>query len=174
MRRRDAIILLLVAITGMGLLKLACSCANVMLAIPDTRTIDRTDQRQFWGGYPPGSIFATKRSMLYAKTELDGAFYWPLNEAVQSRVEYSEYLAHPAQYPGVTEIPAGTRIVITEIYEIASLEYSALHVLARFLDGPRAGEKVDMRTLSTAQRDGYRAQYPDSDRIELVVERDEK
>jgi hypothetical protein len=95
--------------------------------------------KYYWGGYDLQARYVTTRDLLFDGRELDVAFYWPLNGGARRRVEFGEFVAKRADYPGIVLVPAGARFKISVIQKRFSFEYTALEIYGVFLDGALAG-----------------------------------
>jgi hypothetical protein len=115
---------------------------------------DVTSNKAYWGSFEVGPEYVTTRNLLFDGRGLDNDFYWPLNNAIRSRVDYEHYHMNTAAYPGVTEITSGTRFKIVRIQTRGSFEYSCVEWYAQFLDGPAAGKEFSAVGLTYPDNKG--------------------
>jgi hypothetical protein len=136
--------MILVAAAAMSALSAGC-----MPGLLFDKVTDCSAKPECWGGFKKSATYVTVRPLLYARGSLTDHFFWDGNAPGSgSRVEFDRYQRKPHSYPGVTLIPAGTRIFSRKVQHRTSFEYSCLEIRGEMLDGPQQGCPVELTEMA--------------------------
>ena len=152
------------------ILSISCSALLVAATAHHERV---SDAEELWGGYRQQGVYVlthdvflekqqgwTKFKILVAPKELVpvGQMEWPEIESV------SEYESSKHKWPNVIGVVrTGTRLRVVDLWKRWTKTCSWLWVSAEILDGPYAGETVDIMDLSisVAELDEFDLLGPD-------------